>query len=239
MSVLPFKVHETLLALWPFAATVSAEKCTSHIKWTPHKVNFWLGISKKYFIEKVECSNRSLRKVGKHMSLRAFKTQLGKTLYNMVCMHSSPFPVMGLRLETSWGPFLRFYLSDSVVILWIHLSSKLPSLEVTFLPTGKENNLQDNALSVGTVGALSGVNISWVHILCTWVSPCTDIPVHTRQWPEAVFKPGGSPRPKHPSFNLEFNERVKQILVYCLAQYTQEGEKLFRIVCSLQLGAMG
>lgn len=71
-------------------------------------------------------------------------------------------------------PGVPSHLYNSVLALWIHLSSRLPALEVTFLLAGKEIHLLH--WSAGTVGVLSGVSI-----LCTWVN-YTCIQAQTYMW---------------------------------------------------------
>lgn len=58
----------------------------------------------------MEHLNRSERKVGECVTLRAFETQQGKALYNMICIHNPLFSGMQVRPETSQGPFPPLWL---------------------------------------------------------------------------------------------------------------------------------
>lgn len=142
----------------------------------------------------MECLNRSPRKVGEQVLLRVFETQLGKALYDMVCIHSSPFSAMWVRPETSWGPFPPLWLCAG--------SMNSPFLKATSLGGDFSSNWKGNPFA-SLVSRYCG-GVVWgkhsLHMSKLYVYPSTDIHVDTGQWPETAFKLGGSPRPKRPSF---------------------------------------
>lgn len=168
----------------PSAAAVSAGNCVSNVKWIPetteYKISFWLDIKEKNIsMTKWSVWTGQKEKLGNVWPWELSRPRRAKpcTTWSVFIIHSSLGCGSDQRL-----PKVRSHLYDSVLTLWISFSMRLPALEVTFLPTGKEIHLQENAP------------------LHTQVCPCTDVHVDTGWWSEAAFKLGGSPRARSPSF---------------------------------------
>lgn len=131
----------------PSAAAASAGDSVSNVKWIPettkHKISFWLDIKEKNIsMTKWSVWTGQKEKLGNVWPWELSRPSRAKpcTTWSVFIVHSSLGCGSDQRL-----PKVRSHLYDSVLTLWISFSLRLPALEVTFLPTGKEIHLQENA----------------------------------------------------------------------------------------------